>query len=208
MKIAEHFVVGRRIVRIVMAKYPLKISDKFDCRSKSASGFTLVELLVVIAIISILATLLLLQLGIARAKARDAKRIADVHQVRSAIELYFDDHGSFPGTAAPSTAPIMSFLAPLYLVSLPHDPLLPGCTDSYNGALSAGYNCYGYAWFPLANPTRYQIWAELERHAQVLDQDNDINSTGWNGAEARGEDDHDCTNDEPYDCIYDLGQNN
>ena len=56
-------------------------------------GFTLVELLVVIAIISVLATLLLLQLGVARAKARDAKRIADTNQVRSALELYFDDNG-------------------------------------------------------------------------------------------------------------------
>ena len=47
----------------------------------------MVELLVVIAIIGVLATLLLLQLGVARQRARDAKRIADINQVRTAVEL-------------------------------------------------------------------------------------------------------------------------
>ncbi|MEK7194856.1 MAG: prepilin-type N-terminal cleavage/methylation domain-containing protein, partial [Patescibacteria group bacterium] len=58
---------------------------------KNQKGFTLIELLVVIAIIGILATLVLLQLGTARSRARDAKRIADVSQLRAAIELYYED---------------------------------------------------------------------------------------------------------------------
>ena len=68
-------------------------------KNKNQKGFTLVELLVVIAIIGILATLLLLQLGVARQRARDAKRIVDISQVRTAAELYFDDAGQYPQVA-------------------------------------------------------------------------------------------------------------
>lgn len=184
-----------------------KVDIAVPSARRSLTGFTLVELLVVIAIISVLATLLLLQLGIARAKARDAKRIADVNQVRSAMELYFDDYGSYPGTTAPSTAPDMSFLVTLrYLINIPRDPLVTGCTDIYDGADAGGFNCYGYAWDPAANPQRLQVWSELETRSTALDYDTDINSTGWSGAEVRGDEDTDCTNDTPADCIYDVGQ--
>ena len=175
---------------------------KSVCEQK---GFTLIELLVVIAIISVLATLLLLQLGVARAKARDVKRIADINQVRSSMELYFDDNSSYPGTAAPSTAPNMSFLKPRYLVSIPHDPLVSGCTDIYDGADANGLNCYGYAWDPTANPLKFQVWAELETNNLALNGDTDIDSTTWSGAGVRGDEDTDCTDDTPVDCVYDVG---
>ncbi|MFA5644388.1 MAG: FISUMP domain-containing protein [Patescibacteria group bacterium] len=60
------------------------------------SAFTLVELLVVIAIIGILATLAIVSLQNARSRARDAKRIADVRQIQTALELYFNDNGAYP----------------------------------------------------------------------------------------------------------------
>lgn len=59
-------------------------------------GFTLIELLVVVAIMGMLASLAVVSLNNARARARDARRISDIKQVQTALELYFLDNSSYP----------------------------------------------------------------------------------------------------------------
>ncbi|MCK4539944.1 type II secretion system protein [Candidatus Parcubacteria bacterium] len=65
-------------------------------------GFTLIELLVVIAIIGLLSTLAVVSLNNARLKARDAKRMSDLKQISTAMELYSSDQGTsaYPTNAA------------------------------------------------------------------------------------------------------------
>jgi prepilin-type N-terminal cleavage/methylation domain-containing protein len=60
------------------------------------SGFTLIELLVVIAVLSLLASISVTSYNPLRQKARDSRRIQDLHQLRNALNLYMLNHGDYP----------------------------------------------------------------------------------------------------------------
>lgn len=65
---------------------------------KINNGFTLLELLVVIAIIGILTTLLFANFNAARQRGRDAQRKADLRNLQTALRIYYNDNGGFPGS--------------------------------------------------------------------------------------------------------------
>jgi type II secretion system protein G len=97
-------------------------------------GFTLIELLVVIAIIGVLSSVVLASLNSARGKARDARRREDISQLVNALELYYSDTGTYPGTAGylnnPNHGGLDSALTPTYISQIPDDPSLGnGQTD-------------------------------------------------------------------------------
>ena len=115
-------------------------------RNTNQKGFTLIELLVVIAIIGLLASVVLLALNSARSKSRDAKRVADVRQLASALELYYNDNNGYPHQAA--AALTIPGLATTYIGAL---PVAPTPADNKTGATctdgSSGTNRYTYQSF-------------------------------------------------------------
>ena len=129
-------------------------------------GFTLIELLVVIAIIGMLSSIVLASLNSARMKARDAKRVSDLHQMRLALEQYYDDKGTYPITSYwlhstdSSWGSLQSLLAP-YMSNLPKDP-----TNNASGPWATGNYSYSYGFDPNYggdnNVKDYDLVAQLE----------------------------------------------
>ena len=59
-------------------------------------GFTLIELVVVVSILAILAGVMVPRVTHHMKSARDARRLADIKTVRTAIEQYYMDKGEYP----------------------------------------------------------------------------------------------------------------
>lgn len=100
---------------------------------KKNGGFTLIELLVVISIIGLISSMVLTSLNMARLKARNSKRQADLKQIQVAIELFFNDVGRYPTCVSNnplcSTAPAGSVgfmstmeITPTYIRTISDDP--------------------------------------------------------------------------------------
>jgi len=119
-------------------------------------AFTLVELLVVIAIIGILSTLSVVAFNSARSKARDSRRLSDIHNLSLALEMYYNDFGAYP--SAPTSTGIIGGLClsdlgitptcglNTYIAKIPDDPK----------------NNKHYLYSTVVNPQHYELIYEEE----------------------------------------------
>ncbi|MBI2476436.1 MAG: prepilin-type N-terminal cleavage/methylation domain-containing protein [Candidatus Taylorbacteria bacterium] len=121
---------------------------------KSSSGFTLIELFVVISIIGLLSSIVLASINSARVKARNARRMSDLIQVRNALQLYYEDHESYPSTVEGGFTKWRSECW-AHVPSLPSDQVIPGLVPTYmsqfpsdplmNKPAVENINCYLYS---------------------------------------------------------------
>lgn len=124
---------------------------------KTNSGFTLIELLVVIAIIGMLSSVVLASLNSAREKSRDARRLQDAKQVQTALELYYNDNGSYP-VPADSYFANLTALTPTYIPTMPEDPRYTTGTNRYRYWYSDQYNGYTI----LVRSEENAAWCKIE----------------------------------------------
>lgn len=68
--------------------------------NRPSSGLTLVELLVVVAVLGVLSGLVIAVLDPAhfRNKAQDSRRVSDLANIQTTLELSFADNNTYPGT--------------------------------------------------------------------------------------------------------------
>jgi len=92
----------------------MKINEKLK------KAFTLVELLIVIIIIGILMSALLPRLKWAQEKARDTSRKANLAQISTALDMYFNTEGNYP--VGNCMSDISWDLVPTYMRNIPKDP--------------------------------------------------------------------------------------
>ncbi|TAN33015.1 prepilin-type N-terminal cleavage/methylation domain-containing protein [Patescibacteria group bacterium] len=122
-------------------------------------GFTLIELLVVVAIIGLLSTLAVVALGNARTKARDSKRLSDLKQIQTALELYYTDNSGYPAAA---TGQNLGVTGGSYVCLSSAGFAATGCADPYMAVVpkdpKAGQN---YVYTSTASSS-YSVVATLE----------------------------------------------
>ncbi len=116
-------------------------------------GFTLLELLVVIMILGVLSALITGNFLTSLKKGRDARRKADLEQMKRANELYYADNGVYAnnepqfygGTTGDQFCHPNGCATKIYMVKVPKDPLW-NCQYDVD-ALGTGFIIYS----PLEN---------------------------------------------------------
>lgn len=146
-------------------------------KQKTKKAFTLIELLVVIAIIGLLSTISIIALNSARSKARDSRRVADMHQLLSAVDMYYSQYGDYPplidndsATGYYDASSDHIFMSNLVDAGLLSDDM----QDPWNDRSS-----FYYYWMDTAYPSLTSICGSDAKHLILFNLENDTPLTGF-----------------------------
>lgn len=97
---------------------------------KIKKAFTLIEILVVVTIIGLITSIAVVSYTSINKNSRDARRKADLEQIRAALEMYRSNNNTYP------TALDILITPPVYIQSVPKDPKDPAFSYYYIGSAS------------------------------------------------------------------------
>jgi len=120
-------------------------------------------MLIVVIIIGILMSALLPRLKGAQERARDTARKANLSQISTALEMYFNDKGTYPnGTCVED---IKKEIVPRYMSALPRDP--QNWRITY-GTKNDGCKDWIYGYTPLTKNGASSGWAVLVANIEAF----------------------------------------
>ncbi len=111
------------------------------------SGFTLIEVLVTATIITVLTAIGVVSYTNINKRSRDTKRRSDMEQIRSALEMYRADNGSYSNTGGGSwtnASNLSLSLVSSYMSAIPNDPKSATQTYRYQATNLVSGKYYGY----------------------------------------------------------------
>lgn len=91
-----------------------------------------IEISIIVLIILLLTTISLLAIQSSRARARDARRVADIRLIQSALALYRHDSGNFPETSVFVAGSPLVYENRIYLDIIPTPPTKSGECGEYS----------------------------------------------------------------------------
>ncbi|OGE78943.1 MAG: hypothetical protein A2751_00165 [Candidatus Doudnabacteria bacterium RIFCSPHIGHO2_01_FULL_46_14] len=127
----------KKIQRLANSEQRIGIPDRSSLIAHRQEGFTLIELLVVVAIVGLLLSVISVGYTAQRRNARDAKRLSDLKQIKSGMDIYFQDASGYPdnGEWIPGTT---LNCASNNILLIPRDPGYPVNDYTYNGDDASG----------------------------------------------------------------------
>ncbi len=124
-------------------------------------GFTMVELTIAVAIIALLSSVVLVSMSSTRARGRDSRREADIREISSAMNIYYQANGQYPQNLSSTTPRVMQF--PIRVRNI-LTGALPNTVKYLDRVPNDPQTNMGYMWVNNGNPDAPQEFCIYARY--------------------------------------------